>query len=181
MLPLIVSVFVGSGIGAALGYFGQCSSGTCPLTSTWWRGALYGAAMGLLVGLVSGRSGATAAPQATRNVKMISEAQFDAEVTQASVPVVVDFYAPWCGPCKALSPILDELAGPLTNQVRFVKINVDEAPVLARRFDIQGVPTIMFFKDGKVVDSLVGLPSRGALQARLETLAGKSGGQAGMN
>jgi thioredoxin-like negative regulator of GroEL len=70
-----------------------------------------------------------------------------------------------------LSPMLDERAGPLTNQVKFVKINVDEATALAQRFEIQGVPTLVLFKAGKVVDRSVGLPSRDALKAQLESLA----------
>jgi hypothetical protein len=73
VLSLILSVVIGGGVGAALGYFGQCSSGTCPLTSTWWRGAIYGAAMGLLFGLTSMRSGSTWVNPSTTNVKLIGE------------------------------------------------------------------------------------------------------------
>jgi thioredoxin 1 len=168
LLPLI---FVGAGglIGAALGYFGQCSSGTCPLTSTWWRGALYGAVMGLIFYSISGRSGATEAE--SKNVKPIKEADFAAEVTHATMPVVVDFYAPWCGPCRRLSPMLDKLAGPWSDKIKFVKINIDEASALANQFKIEGVPTLLFFKDGKTVDSLVGLPSADELKSRLQALA----------
>ena len=78
--------------------------------------------------------------ESTQNVKLISESQFEAEVTRASSPVVVDFYAPWCGPCKRLSPMLDELAGQVTNKVKFVKINVDDAKALSQRLGIQSVP-----------------------------------------
>jgi thioredoxin 1 len=169
---LIFSLLIGAGIGAALGHFGQCSSGTCPLTSTWWRGALYGAAVGGLFYFASGRSGPSAANQSTPNVKGISEAQFEAEVTQAALPVVVDFYAVWCGPCKRLAPLLDELAGPLTNRVKFAKVNIDEAPALARQFRVEAVPTLLLFRNGKVVDTIVGLPTRDVLKARLESLAG---------
>ena len=172
MLSLILSVLVGSGIGAALGYFGQCSSGTCPLTSTWWRGALYGAGMGLLFGVTSMRSGSAAISQSSKNVKIIGESEFEAEVTQGETPVLVDFYAPWCGPCKMLAPVLDDLAGQFTSQVKFVKVNVDNAATLARRYDITGVPTLLFFKNGKVVDSISGLTSAGALKARLRSFAG---------
>jgi thioredoxin 1 len=105
-------------------------------------------------------------------VKRIGESQFEAEVVQSPLPVVVDFYAPWCGPCKILSPRLEQLAGTFAGRIQCVKINVDEAPALARRFDIQGIPTLLFFKDGKVVDRIVGLPATDDLKARLESFAG---------
>ena len=119
----------------------------------------------------SGRSGSTAVNASTPNVSHIQESQFEAEVVQSTLPVVVDFYASWCGPCKVLSPMLDELAGPLTNQVKFVKINVDEANALAQRMEIQAMPTLLFFKNGKIVDRSVGLLWRDMLKTRLESLA----------
>jgi len=167
MLPVIF-VLGGGLVGAALGYFGQCSSGTCPLTSTWWRGAIYGAVMGLIFYFVSGRSGA--AEEASKNVRAIKEADFESEVVHAPLPVVVDFYAPWCGPCRKLSPMLDKLAGPLSDKIKFVKINVDDASRLAQQFQIEGVPALLFFKSGKVVDSVVGLPSADELKTRLQAL-----------
>ena len=93
------------------------------------------------------------------------------EVVESALPVVVASYASWCGSCKRLSPWLDELARPLTNKVKFVRINVDEATMLAQCLEIQGVPTLMFFKGGKVVDSLIRLPSSDTLKMRLESLA----------
>ena len=171
MLPLILSVLIGGGLGAALGYFGKCSSGACPLTANPWRGAIYGALLGLMYHFASGRGGSVSVNESTPNVSRIQESQFEGKVVQSTLPVAVDFYAPWCGPCKILSPMLDELAGPLTNNVKFVKINVDEATTLAQRLEIQGVPTVVFFKGGKILDSLVGLPSRDTLKTRLESLA----------
>lgn len=171
MLPLMLSVLIGGGLGAALGYFGKCSSGTCLLTANPKRGALFGALLGLVFHLASGRGGPAAVNASTPNISRIQESQFEVEVVQSTLPVVVDFYAPWCGPCMILSPMLDELAGPLTNNVKFVKINVDEATALAQRLEIQGVPTLVFFKNGNVVDSLVGLPSTEALKMRLEAFA----------
>ena len=172
MTSLMISVLIGGGLGALLGHFGKCSSGTCPLTSTWWRGAIYGALLGGLFYYVSSGSSPASLNKSTANVKLITEGQFDAEVIQSPSPVVADFYAPWCGPCKRLSPMLDELAGTLTNKIKFVKINVDEAPRLAQRFNIQGIPTLLFFKHGKVMDSLVGLPPADTLKTRLESFAG---------
>ena len=85
---------------------------------------------------------------------------------------MVDFYAPWCGPCKMLSPMLDELAGPLASKIKFVKINMDEAPNLSQHFGIQAIPTLIFFKNGNVADKLMGLPSKDTLKTRLESPAG---------
>jgi thioredoxin 1 len=167
----LLTLVIGAGIGAALGYFGKCSSGGCPLTATWWRGAIYGAAVAGLFYFASGGNGSASVNQSTENVQRIGESQFDAAVVQSPLPVAVDFYAPWCGPCKILSPRLDQLAGAFTNRIRFVKINVDEAPALARRFEIQGIPTLLFFKNGQMTDRIVGLPATDNLQARLESLA----------
>jgi len=172
MLSLIVYGLIGGSIGAALGYFGKCTSGSCPLTATWRRGAIYGAVLGGLFYFISGGSTPAAMNQSTANVTLIQENQFDAEVVQSSLPVVVDFYATWCGPCKMLSPMLDKLAGPLTGRIKFVKINVDEAPNLSRRFDIEAIPTLIFFRNGQVVDRIVGLPAEDELKSRLESFAG---------
>jgi thioredoxin 1 len=172
MTKLMISVLIGGGLGALLGYFGKCSSGACPLTANPWRGAIYGALLGGLFYYVSGGSSPASMNKSTANIKLITEGQFDAEVVQSPLPVVVDFYATWCGPCKRLSPMLDELAGPLTSKIKFVKINVDEAPNLSQRFGIQAIPTLIFFKNGNVADKLIGLPSKDTLKTRLDSLAG---------
>jgi len=172
MWSLIFYLLAGGGLGVALGYFGRCSSGTCLLTSTWRRGAIYGAVLGGLFYFISGGSTPAAMNKSTANVKLITESQFDTEVIQSPLPVVADFYATWCGPCKKLSPMLDKLAGSFANRIQFVKINVDDAPALAQRFDIQGIPTLLFFKNGKVVDHIVGLPAADELKAHLDALTG---------
>ncbi len=128
-----------------------------PLIANWRRGALYGALVGVVFYFLTGIGGSAGMNQSTANVKRISERNFEAEVIHAARPVVVDFYATWCGPCKILSPRLDKLAGSFTNEIKFAKVNVDEAPNLSQRFNIQGIPTLLFFKNGKVVDRIVGL------------------------
>ncbi|MGB7769442.1 MAG: thioredoxin [Verrucomicrobiia bacterium] len=173
MSALILCALIGSGIGAALGWFGKCSTGACPWIVNWRRGALYGAMAGVVFCFVTGVGGGSAAMnQSTSNVTHITGAEFEAEVIHSAKPVVADFYATWCGPCKILSPRLDTLAGSFTNEIKFVKINVDEAPALAQRFNIQAIPALLFFKDGKVVDSIVGLLPSDALRTRLESLTG---------
>jgi len=170
MLSLIIKVLIGAGIGAAVGHFRKCSSGTCPLAATWRRGAIYGGMLGLLFSMLSVGSDA-AMNESTKDVKRITQDQFEVEVSQSTLPVVVDFYATWCGPCKILAPRLDKLASSFTNQIKFIKINVDEAPDLSQRYQIEGIPTLKFFKSGKVVDSITGLLSSDELATRLQSLA----------
>ncbi len=173
-MSLILSLVVGAGLGAVLGYYGKCSTGTCPLTANPWRGAIYGMVLGLLFHSALGRNGAGSAAVSSANVKAVNQAQFETEIAQTNRPVVVDFYATWCGPCKRLSPILDELAGPLTNRITFLKVDVDQSPGLAQRFSVEGVPTLVFLRDGKELDRQVGLTSKEALKARLNSLAAPS-------
>ncbi len=93
---------------------------------------------------------------------------FDAEVLKSSVPVVVDFWAEWCGPCKMLTPIIEELAGEYAGTVKIGKLNVDNSPVSASRYGVSSIPTLLFVKGGNVVDQHVGLLAKKALQGKLE-------------
>lgn len=93
----------------------------------------------------------------------VSDANFEAEVLQASGPVVVDFWAEWCGPCKAMSPLVDELATSMGEKVKVVKVNIDENPNAPTKYGVRGIPTFMVFKDGKLVDTKVGSMSKGQL------------------
>jgi len=182
MTSIIIKVLIGCVLGALMGYYGQCSSGTCPLTSTWWRGAIYGGVLGFLFAMSSsGGPSAGEMNQSTKNVKHVAEAEFDAAIAKSTVPVLVDFYAPWCGPCKALAPDLDKKAEEFTGKIEFLKVNVDEAAELSKRFNIEGVPTLLFFREGKVVDTFVGRPSADVLKSRLEALAGTKGTNSGSN
>jgi thioredoxin 1 len=93
----------------------------------------------------------------------INDNDFEAQVLKASGPVVVDFWAEWCGPCKAMSPLVDELAGEVGDSVKVVKVNIDESPNAPTKYGVRGIPTFMIFKDGKVVDTKVGSMSKTAL------------------
>ena len=93
----------------------------------------------------------------------INDNDFETQVLKANGPVVVDFWAEWCGPCKAMSPLVDELAGEVGEAVKVVKINIDESPNAPTKYGVRGIPTFMIFKDGKVVDTKVGSMSKTAL------------------
>ncbi len=89
--------------------------------------------------------------------KEFTDSNFSSEALQCSLPVIVDFWAVWCGPCKMLTPIIDELAGEMAGKVVFGKLNVDDNPKIAARYGVSGIPTLLFIKNGQVVDQHTGL------------------------
>lgn len=101
----------------------------------------------------------------------INESNFEAEVIQSAQPVLVDFWAEWCGPCKMLAPVLDEIATEQAGRVKVAKINVDNNPALAARFGIQSIPTLLFFAGGEARHQSVGVAGKKAIVAKLEALA----------
>jgi thioredoxin len=124
--------------------------------------------------LVSGCDNPAAMNESTANVQHISQGEFADQVTRASGLIVVNFYATWCGPCRQLSPILDSVAGSFNGQIKFFKVNVDESPGLAQNYQIQAMPTLIFFKNGKLVDHVTGLLPAADLKVKLDALvAGK--------
>ena len=118
--------------------------------------------------LLAGCGNPAAMNESTANVKHITQGEFADEVTRCATPLVADFYATWCGPCRMLSPMLDKLAGGYADKIKFVKINVDESPGLAQNFSVQAIPTLIFFKDGKVADRITGLSDEANLKAALD-------------
>ena len=98
----------------------------------------------------------------------VTDQNFETEVLQGPVPVVVDFWAEWCGPCKFVAPVLDELAVEYDGRVKVTKLNVDENPSMSARFQVRSIPTILFFKDGEMVDQVIGAASKAYLKKRFE-------------
>jgi len=101
----------------------------------------------------------------------IDEANFDQEVVKSPQPVVVDFWAEWCGPCKMIAPILDEIAKEKAGAVKVTKVNVDHNQSLSARYNIRAIPTLLFFKDGQLRDQVTGMTSKKDVLNRLESLA----------
>ncbi len=104
----------------------------------------------------------------SNEVKILTDATFDAEASKDATPMIVDFWAPWCGPCRMVGPVIDELAQDHSDKVRVCKINVDENPSVASRFGIMSIPTVILFKDGQVAKQIVGARSKADFEREFE-------------
>jgi thioredoxin len=100
----------------------------------------------------------------------VTDATFAAEVERSALPVLVDAWAPWCGPCRMVAPVIDELAAEMAGQVRFVKLNVDENPATSQRFQIMSIPSLIVFQNGREVDRIVGAQGKSEIRRRLQRL-----------
>ena len=97
----------------------------------------------------------------------LTEANFDTEVLQSKLPVLVDFWAEWCGPCRMLSPTIDELASEFSGKAKVGKVNVDQNQMIAERYGIRSIPTLILFKNGTIVEQIVGSQTKEALKGKL--------------
>jgi len=106
------------------------------------------------------------------SVLEVTEATFGKEVLESDQPVLVDFWAPWCGPCRRIAPVIEELAGENAGSAKVVKLNVDDAQDLSQSYGVNSIPTLMIFKGGQVVDRQVGVPPKSRLQQAIDAAKG---------
>lgn len=106
------------------------------------------------------------------NVTEVSDSTFEQEVLQAKLPVLIDFWAEWCGPCKAIAPVIDELAGEYGGKLKVVKMNVDENPQTPSRFGVRGIPNLIIFKNGAVAQQIVGAAPKPQLVKAINSVVG---------
>ncbi len=172
-IQLLVGLLIGGGLGAAMGYFGKCTTGACPLTANPLRGGMIGAMLGGVLAFSMGSSRGSE-ETAGGDLYINSAEDFDARVLRASQPVLVDFYADWCGPCRTLAPTIEKLAERYAGRAVVVKVNVDRLSELAGRYGIQGIPAVLFFHAGKEVERLVGAQPERAYSEVLDRLIGPS-------
>ncbi len=182
---------VGGGVlfGGVLGYFGKCSTGACPLTANPFRGAIYGGIIGLLFALMLNTSSASPTKESpitvfapntnqtdkenkTMKVEM-EQTEFQKQILGQQGVSLVDFYADWCGPCRALAPTIAALADEYAGRVTVAKVNVDENPELTQKYGIQGIPAVLIFKDGQILNRLVGLQNQSTYEDALNKALGK--------
>ncbi len=109
------------------------------------------------------------------NLLEIEDSSFEAQVLQAKKPILVDFWAPWCGPCKAIGPLVEKLAASYGDQIIFAKCNADDNPETTGKFGIKSIPTLLFFKDGEVFDKIVGMTNQAKIEEVLKKIL--AGGQ----
>ncbi|MBI4452790.1 thioredoxin [Candidatus Woesearchaeota archaeon] len=103
-------------------------------------------------------------------MKEISKDNFESEVLQSKMPVLVDFWAPWCGPCRMVGPILEKLSKEYTAKLKFSKLNVDDNQEIAAKYDVRGIPCMIIFKDGKEIDRIIGAAGEASLRSKIDLI-----------
>ncbi len=183
-IQIVVGLLIGGGLGALMGYFGKCTTGACPLTANPWRGGFLGALIGGMLAFSTGSSRPAASaepiqanvastPTENRQAgpKHIANAEeFETAVLKADKPVLVDFYADWCGPCRMLAPTIEKLATQYDGRAVVAKVSVDHLSKVAGQYEIRGIPAVVIFHKGREVQRLVGVRSAGEYTEVLDKL-----------
>jgi len=168
-----LGVLIGGSIGALLGYFGKCSSGSCPLTANPYRGAIYGAVMGALLASVFSPK-PRERTESSNIVHINSEPAFKARVLDTNGICLVDLFSDRCPPCRVLAPTISSLADKYAGKVTVCKVDVDRVPSVARQYRVMAIPTVLIIQNGKEVGRLVGLQPETEYAALLDKLVGKN-------
>ena len=168
---ILLGVMIGGTIGAGLGYLGKCSSGACPLTANPYRGAVYGAVMGVVLASVFLPKSHSRA-ESTNIIHIDSETDFKTRVLQTQGICLVDLFSDRCPPCRVLAPTISSLADKYSGTVTVCKVNVDRAPRVAQQYGVRAIPTVLIIKNGQEVERLVGLKPETMYVALLDNLVG---------
>ena len=164
-IKILAGSSIGLAIGLVIGYIGKSAGGTCPLSCNPWRSGIFGVIIGLLFAFSAGCAPKSSNPVSKAKLdEIITVEAFKASVLETDGPVLVKFHAVWCGPCRALTPIIEGLSEEYTGRVGFYSIDVDKAEVLASTYNIQSVPTIIVFNKGQLHKKLIG--SKGVAEYR---------------
>lgn len=168
IVKLLIPAAVGALLGALVGRLRKCPDGGCPLTQSPKRGALWGALLGVAFavaatpGLFSPK-----VEMSTAVTQLSSESEFQSQVLDVEGKAVVLFHASWCGPCQRFKPTFNTVAEQLGSDHAFIGIDVDQAPALAEKYDVRGIPTVIVFDKGKVLTRFSGAPSETDLRNAL--------------
>ena len=179
-VTVVIGGVVGMLVGALVGYYGKCQSSACALMGSPLRGALFGAVFGAALAAAAGCRKASKQPGSSGGASkpltpVATVEEFDREVLQAAQPVLVDFFATWCGPCKRLAPTLGRLAADYEGRAGFVRVDVDKSPDLTQQYDIKGYPTVLLFKGGQVIQRWLGGQDEGVYRKALDAAVGGAG------
>lgn len=171
-LYIVLGLTIGGAVGYGWSRLVRCQGGSCPMTDTWPIAVLIGAGLGLYVALQFNSDRIVKAETGSMAQLIESEGDFEAKVLQADKPVLVDFYADWCSPCKFLAPVVEELAGEVGDKADVYKVDVDKLQSVAGKYQIQSIPTVIVFSNGEIASSFVGVRAKEDYLAAINEASG---------